>query len=64
MPKICTGCKVSAAKLFLYHSSKKAKVRPHWSVHFCPEHWFMTRGARTFSYNLAKQFIVKQQVKS
>ena len=28
-PKICTGCRVSAAKIYLYHSSKIAKARPH-----------------------------------
>ena len=28
-PKICTGCRVSAAKIYLYHSTKIAKVRPH-----------------------------------
>jgi len=27
-PKICTGCKVSAAKIYLYHSTKIAKA-PH-----------------------------------
>ena len=28
-PKICTGCRVSAAKIYLYHSTKIAKARPH-----------------------------------
>ena len=28
-PKICTGCRVSAAKIYLYHSNKIAKARPH-----------------------------------
>ena len=28
-PKICTGCRVSAAKVYLYHSSKIAKAKPH-----------------------------------
>ena len=27
-PKICTGCRASAAKIYLYHSSKIAKARP------------------------------------
>ena len=27
--KICTGCRVSAAKIYLYHSTKIAKARPH-----------------------------------
>ena len=47
-PKICTGCRVSAAKIYLYHSTKIAKARPHrvecptyssvqkqWSMHIC-----------------------------
>ena len=29
IPKICTGCRVSAAKIYLYHSNKIAKARPH-----------------------------------
>ena len=29
IPKICTGCRVSAAKLYLYHSTEIAKARPH-----------------------------------
>ena len=28
-PKICTGCRVSAAKIYLYHSTKIAIDRPH-----------------------------------
>ena len=28
-PKICTGCRVSAAKIYLYHSTKIAKAKPH-----------------------------------
>ena len=28
-PKICTGCRVSSAKIYLYHSTKIAKARPH-----------------------------------
>ena len=28
-PKICTGCRVSAAKIYLYHSTEIAKARPH-----------------------------------
>ena len=31
-PKICAHCRVSAAKMYLYHSSKKAKARPHLSL--------------------------------
>ena len=29
-PKICTGYRVSAAKIYLYHSTEIAKARPHW----------------------------------
>ena len=29
IPKICTGCRVSEAKIYLYHSTKIAKARPH-----------------------------------
>ena len=28
MPKICTCCRVSEAKFYLYHSTKIAKARP------------------------------------
>ena len=28
-PKICTVCRVSEAKIYLYHSTKIAKARPH-----------------------------------
>ena len=27
--KICTGCRGSTAKIYLYHSTKIAKARPH-----------------------------------
>ena len=27
--KICTGCRVSEAKSYLYHSTEIAKARPH-----------------------------------
>ena len=29
IPKICTECRVSAAKIYLYHSTEIAKARPH-----------------------------------
>ena len=29
IPKICTGCRVSDAKIYLYHSTEIAKARPH-----------------------------------
>ena len=28
-PKICTGCRVSDAKIYSYHSTEIAKARPH-----------------------------------
>ena len=28
-PKICTGCRVSAAKIYLHHSTEIAKAWPH-----------------------------------
>ena len=28
-PKICTGCRVIEAKIYLHHSNKIAKARPH-----------------------------------
>ena len=28
-PKICIGCGVSEAKIYLYHSTEIAKARPH-----------------------------------
>ena len=28
-PKICCGCRVSEAKIYLHHSSKIDKARPH-----------------------------------
>ena len=29
IPKICTGCRVSKAKIYLYHSYEIAIARPH-----------------------------------
>ena len=29
IPKICTGCRVSEVKIYLYHSTEIAKARPH-----------------------------------
>ena len=29
IPKICTGCRVSEAKIYLYLSTEIAKARPH-----------------------------------
>ena len=32
IPKICTGCRVSEAKIYLYHSTEIAKPRPNSEV--------------------------------
>ena len=44
-PKICTCCKVSAAKICLYHSTKIAKAMPHrveWQTDSSVQkQWFM-----------------------
>ena len=29
IPEICTGCRVSEAKIYLYHRAEIAKARPH-----------------------------------
>ena len=51
-PKICTGCRVSAVKIYLYHTTKIAKARPHrveWQTHSSVQkQWFMAK-LRTFS---------------
>ena len=47
IPKICTGCRVSAAKIYLYHSTKIAKARPHseeWQTDTSVQkQWSMTK---------------------
>ena len=47
IPKICTGCRVSAAKIYLYHSTEIAKARPHsedWQTDSSVQkQWSMTR---------------------
>ena len=44
-PKICTGCRVREAKIYLYHSTKIAKARPHreeWQTDSSVQkQWFM-----------------------
>ena len=46
-PKICTGCRVSAAKIYSYHSTKMAKARPHrveWQTDSSfQKQWFMNK---------------------
>ena len=50
IPKICTGCRVSAAKIYLYHSTKIAKARPHsveWQTDSSVQkQWFMPNNNR------------------
>ena len=47
IPKICSGCRVSAAKIYLYHSTKIAKARPHseecQTYSSVQKQWSMTR---------------------
>ena len=47
IPKICTGCRVSATKIYLYHSTEIAKARPHrveWQTDSSVQkHWFMDK---------------------
>ena len=44
-PKICTGCRVTAAKIYLYHGTKMAKARPQrveWQTDSSVQkQWFM-----------------------
>ena len=46
-PKICTVCRVSEAKIYLYHSTKIAKARPHrveWQTDSSVQkQWFMAK---------------------
>ena len=53
IPKICTGCRVSAAKIYLYHSTKIAKARPHsveWQTDSSVQkQWFMSN-VTAYSY--------------
>ena len=50
-PKICTGCRVSEAKIFLCHSTKIAKARPHsleWQTDTSVQkQWFMPKEINT-----------------
>ena len=47
IPKICTGCRVSAAKIYLYYSTKIAKARPQrveWQTYSSVQkQWFMRK---------------------
>ena len=51
-PKICNGCRVSAAKIYLYHSIKIAKAKPHsveWQTHSSVQkQWFMPQHTVTY----------------
>ena len=48
IPKICTGCRVSEAKIYLYHSTEIAKARPHseeWQTDTSVQkQWSMDKG--------------------
>ena len=50
IPKIYTGCRVSAAKIYLHHSTKIAKPRPHsveWQTDSSVQkQWFMDRATK------------------
>ena len=47
IPKLCNGCRVSEAKIYLYHSTEIAKARPHseeWQTDtFVQKQWSMAR---------------------
>ena len=51
-PKICTGCRVSAGKIYLYHCTKIAKAWPHrveWQTDSSVQkQWFMLNLRRYF----------------
>ena len=55
LPKICTGCRVIAAKIYLHHSTKIAKARPHsveWQTDSSVQkQWFMPY-VTTFLWNM------------
>ena len=64
-PKICTGCRVSAAKIYLYHRTKIAKARPHrveWQTDSSVQkQWFMVWVTNAFS-KLETQVLFGQTV--
>ena len=67
-PKICTGCRVSEAKIYLYHSTKIAKARPHseeWQIDTSVQkQWSNDRGTvftADFEMRWAKFFLLSQQ---
>ena len=47
IPKICTGCRVSEAKIYLYHSTEISIARPHseeWQTDtYIQKQWSMTQ---------------------
>ena len=62
IPKICTGCRVSEAKIYLYHSNEIAKARPHseewqtdtsvqkqWSMVWLTASWKLDRNLKTIT---------------
>ena len=66
IPKICTGCRVSAAKIYLYHSTKIAKARPHsleWQTDSSVQkQWFMAFAIKLKAYFLKGNFFVDRQI--
>ena len=63
IPKICSGCRVSAAKIYLYHSTKIAKARQHRVE--CPtdssvqKQWFMTYASGCLAiYSVLPKYLV------
>ena len=57
-PKICTGCRVSTAKMYLYHSTKIAKARPHsedcQTDTSVQKQWSMTQLMFSFDWDFSK----------
>ena len=51
IPKICTGCRVSEAKIYLYHSTEIAKARPH------SEEWQTDTSVCGYSYFKIQNFV-------
>ena len=54
-PKTCAGCRFSAAKSYLYHSTEIAKARPHgeeWQTDTSVQkQWSMDKYVTTWFYN-------------
>ena len=61
-PKICTGCRVSEAKIYLYHGTKIVKARPHsveWQTDSSVQkQWFMTGPCNILDMDLAHLYCI------